>query len=193
MEKITFKTFFLKTFANFEGVENVPSGNPDYISVSGSEYWYVDEYVYRRADHWNANIATCSWFLNKDEFSSENGLKIGRCLLSDFKIKDSNFNLKSENIKINSKFSQLRKCLKTAKYNLNNVRENCGKRGKKFIDNFLKLSKGKNYLIIKGAMVCPYNFDSKRKSFFTLNLLKGNSSFEMSEIEKNLKTTKKVG
>lgn len=56
-------TFFMGTVTTFEGRDKVPSRPPDYVSNSGSEYWYTEEGVYRRSDHWGEQIASADWFL----------------------------------------------------------------------------------------------------------------------------------
>ena len=48
----------------------------DYISYRrgttdvSSEYWYTDEGVYRRSDHWGSDVASCSWYIEGREYSS---------------------------------------------------------------------------------------------------------------------------
>ena len=65
-KKIDRNNFFLYTMANFNEVDKTPNREPDYISRSGSQYWYEDDGVYRKSNHWGADIATCDWFLNGD-------------------------------------------------------------------------------------------------------------------------------
>lgn len=56
-EKVTYDNFFTQTSAVFEEQESRPKGAPDYVSNSGSRYWYGEdsrgEYVIREADHWS--------------------------------------------------------------------------------------------------------------------------------------------
>jgi len=40
-----------------------PNYPPDYVSDSGSKYWYMKDGVYRRSDHWGRNVASCNWYL----------------------------------------------------------------------------------------------------------------------------------
>ena len=66
-------------FKNSIGVweeSKVPRGKsktPDYKSYNrrtgkiSSEYWYTDEGVYRRSDHWGVGVASCDWALMTEE------------------------------------------------------------------------------------------------------------------------------
>ena len=38
---------------------------PNYISKSGSIYWYTEKYLYRLSNHWG-QVASCEWILRKD-------------------------------------------------------------------------------------------------------------------------------
>ena len=61
-EPITEENFFTSTVATFTPTEK-PKRPPDYISGSGSQYWYTEDGVTRYSDHWGSDVATCSWFL----------------------------------------------------------------------------------------------------------------------------------
>jgi len=64
----TKENFFLNTEANFSSCET-PERAPDYVSKSGSVYWYTDEGVVRAADHW-LGVASCKWTLDgADEYA----------------------------------------------------------------------------------------------------------------------------
>lgn len=54
--------FYLNTFARFfsVGLGSVPSRPCDYVSASGSMYWYENDGVYRLSDHWG-HVASCYW------------------------------------------------------------------------------------------------------------------------------------
>lgn len=52
-------SFYKCSYAIFNGCEK-PAREPDYISESGSAYWYSEDGVIREADHWG-NVATCIW------------------------------------------------------------------------------------------------------------------------------------
>lgn len=66
---VTADDYFTATVATWERAKP-PKGKPDYVSRSGSAYWYTDEGVYRSSDHWGSSVATCSWYLR-----GENDLK----------------------------------------------------------------------------------------------------------------------
>jgi len=82
-ENITFNDFHLATFANYIKIKSkeVPQVEPNFISRSGSKYWYVEDYVVRQSDHWGRTIASCNWLLNGCAYK---GLSQGKCKLSDF-------------------------------------------------------------------------------------------------------------
>lgn len=42
----------------------VAERDADYVSQSGSSYWYTDEGVYRSSDHWGEGVASCDWMLD---------------------------------------------------------------------------------------------------------------------------------
>ena len=52
--------FFDNTVALFNEVDK-PNRKPDFISLSGSKYWYYKKGLIRGADHWGNRIANCSW------------------------------------------------------------------------------------------------------------------------------------
>lgn len=56
--------FFDGTAAIFDLCET-PSTEPDYVSASGSKYWYVNGGVVRSSDHWGDGIASCSWYIRE--------------------------------------------------------------------------------------------------------------------------------
>ena len=87
-EEISFSNFHLNTIADFSSIyrSEVPSRKPDFISDSGSKYWYDGEYVIRQADHWG-ELGECTWTLDLKPYS---GLNQGKCLLSDFKTQNIN-------------------------------------------------------------------------------------------------------
>jgi len=96
-EEISFSNFHLNTIADFSSIyrSEVPSRKPDFISESGSKYWYDGEYVIRQADHWG-ELGECTWMLDSESYS---GLNQGKCLLSDFK--KQNIEMKDGGIIIN--------------------------------------------------------------------------------------------
>ncbi len=53
--------FMLGTFADFKKCKR-PKTDPDFVSDSGSKYWYVDDGVIRASSHWGPGIRTCDWY-----------------------------------------------------------------------------------------------------------------------------------
>ena len=97
---IDFNNFFLNTTAYFKGCKK-PKRKPDYVSDSGSEYWYSEDkkgkFVIRNSNHWVSyknfdrkskviqcmSIASCFWFLKTNEYSKPS--YAGKCYLKNFK------------------------------------------------------------------------------------------------------------
>ncbi|MBQ6655005.1 MAG: hypothetical protein IJM79_05720 [Erysipelotrichaceae bacterium] len=52
--------FFDYTVSIFDQCDK-PAGEPDFISPSGSCYWYSDEGVVRKANHWGNGLDNCDW------------------------------------------------------------------------------------------------------------------------------------
>lgn len=85
--------FFLSTSAIFTPVA-MPKRKPDFVSDSGSKYWYTKKGVVRASDHWGMRIASCNWALLADGETALNYLaidneclwneKAGFCKWSDF-------------------------------------------------------------------------------------------------------------
>lgn len=63
------RNFFSGTAADFTSVER-PNREPDYVSDSGSEYWYSADGVVRGSNHWGTDIASTDWFLDGVDASS---------------------------------------------------------------------------------------------------------------------------
>lgn len=75
----THGNFHLETSATFMPCET-PERLPDYVSDSGSQYWYEGDTVIRCANHWGS-VASCKWGYNgkaSDKYVS------GVCELSAF-------------------------------------------------------------------------------------------------------------
>ncbi|NUY79876.1 hypothetical protein HUK80_03135 [Flavobacterium sp. MAH-1] len=53
--------FHKSTFCIFKESET-PDRSPDYTSSSGSQYWFSDEGVFRKSNHWG-RAAKCKWRL----------------------------------------------------------------------------------------------------------------------------------
>ena len=54
--------FHLKSAATFKETAK-PDGAPDFVSESGSAYWYTTQGVFRLSNHWG-NVASCDWGLD---------------------------------------------------------------------------------------------------------------------------------
>ena len=65
MPSVSFDNFYKGTYANFKEVlpVAVPVRKPDFVSDSGSKYWFTAKSVIRQADHWG-KLDTCEWSLN---------------------------------------------------------------------------------------------------------------------------------
>lgn len=74
--------FFHSTFADFQKLakEEIPKGKPDFVSDSGSKYWYLKDGVIRYSNHWLRQVASCKWFLNGKNY----GTAYGYCEWKDF-------------------------------------------------------------------------------------------------------------
>ena len=71
----TRETFYKDTGAIFARCPR-PRRKPDYVSFSGSRYWYTDHGVYRYSDHWG-EVASCWWLLG-DRRTARASMNIGR-------------------------------------------------------------------------------------------------------------------
>lgn len=71
-----------------------PEREPDYVSESGSTYWYEPYGVYRLADHWGRDIGSNDWSIggyagSSWDFDGEQGALCGFASWSDFTLKES--------------------------------------------------------------------------------------------------------
>lgn len=79
--------FYEYTIAEFNFLEDKEYprfilNDPDYISDSGSIYWFNDEGVYRLSNHW-MQVGSCFWKINCKV--PTNGLSVlGFCKWTDF-------------------------------------------------------------------------------------------------------------
>ncbi len=87
MMKLKFhkQNFFKNTYCIFKtvAIEIIKDKTPDYISRSGSQYFYTDEGVYRISSHWG-RAATCKWRLQTEAANFRNGVKVGFAKWSSF-------------------------------------------------------------------------------------------------------------
>lgn len=86
------ENFYMGTKARWADAK-APEREADYISDSGSEYWYTDGGVFRMSSHWGSGVASCDWFLDYDESAWEdsNGIRCGFCPWDGFKAKGYEF------------------------------------------------------------------------------------------------------
>ena len=86
MEKSTeydFTNFYNGTYATWHHASmyecDILNTKPDYVSASGSRYWYRGNEVYRFADHWG-EVASCIW-----DLYGACGAVLAKCRLSAFR------------------------------------------------------------------------------------------------------------
>ena len=80
------KNYYMATKADFETCDE-PEREPDYISYSGSAYWYSDDGVVRSSDHWGTGVASCDWTLDgraESSFIDDGGRRSGFCPWASF-------------------------------------------------------------------------------------------------------------
>lgn len=75
--------FFQRTFCVFTEVAEWPATAPDYVSESGSRYYFFDDSVIRVSHHWG-RAATCKWRL-VPLADSKRGMRAGVAFWTDFK------------------------------------------------------------------------------------------------------------
>ena len=65
-----------------------PDRDPDFVSGSGSRYWYVDGGVVRESDHWLPFVASCDWALDGCYFN-DGQWRTGFCAFAGFKANEA--------------------------------------------------------------------------------------------------------
>ena len=68
--------YFAGTYGVFKQLKSEPSRRPDFISSTGSKYWYEGDYLIRSSNHWSGyfyghskidvgccRIASCKWYI----------------------------------------------------------------------------------------------------------------------------------
>jgi hypothetical protein len=77
--------FFIETEAVFTPC-TIPTREPDYVSDSGSEYWYTEDGVIRYSNHWGSHVGYCNWYFGYNDIDSWEweGYKAGYCAWSNF-------------------------------------------------------------------------------------------------------------
>lgn len=92
------ENFHDRTAAIFTALEAAPTRPADFTSPSGSEYWYSEQGLVRRSDHWMSSIRSCTWYMDGEVVVQEclNGetvtihgqahdeVRVGFCRWSDF-------------------------------------------------------------------------------------------------------------
>ena len=73
MKKYNRTNFFKHTFCIFNEVNpnELPKSIPDYVSKSESSYYFTEEGVYRKSNHWG-RAANCRWKLISNSYKSQN-------------------------------------------------------------------------------------------------------------------------
>lgn len=75
--------FYNRTIVNFVRCE-IPERMPDYVSYSGSAYWYYKNRVRRLSDHWGI-VSSCYWLI---EFQANRIFCCGEAIFEDFRKND---------------------------------------------------------------------------------------------------------
>lgn len=84
MKKYNQQNFFKHTFCEFTQVEDFQfPENTNYKSKSESMYFYTDEGVYRKSNHWG-RVANCRWKLISTENYKNQNIVIAFAKWSDF-------------------------------------------------------------------------------------------------------------
>lgn len=103
-DRITKNDFFIATKANWDFVKGISfedqssyKSKADFVSDSGSMYFYGNNGVHRISTHYSKKVASCSWLLEGKEFDGMNSSRrevtgnlpfaMGFCLWKDFKRK----------------------------------------------------------------------------------------------------------
>lgn len=90
-EPITRDNFYDHTACNWNEVDDKLFVKPDYVSDSGSKYWYTDNGVYRMSNHWGFGVGSCDWTLNAHpelSYRDEGSDRLGYAEWKDFKHTD---------------------------------------------------------------------------------------------------------
>jgi len=72
MKKYNRSNFFKHTYCIFNEVDpkEIPKEKPDYISKSNSSYYFTEEGVFRKSNHWG-RAANCRWKLVSTNYKSQ--------------------------------------------------------------------------------------------------------------------------
>ena len=87
---VTVENFFVATQGFFSPCSE-PVRKPDFVSngAGTSVYWYEDDMVIRKSNHWGFGIRKCDWFLAGENANNVNDLKtdditVAKCSFDDF-------------------------------------------------------------------------------------------------------------
>ncbi len=126
--------FFKHTYCIFTGVDlsEIANKKANYISKSGSSYFYEDAGVYRLSNHWG-RAANCRWRLEKSSLERSEGAKLGFAKWTSFYADTSNAELYFIKVDFDSNTAQYHHLLsekntqnslvKTSGYTLKRMRE----------------------------------------------------------------------
>lgn len=100
--------FFDNTMVLFEEVKK-PKGEADFVSGSGSRYWYFKDGIIRGSNHWGNHVANCDWALKRKDGSTTYGSScwatknfthelFGYAKWSDFVLKPQIFEIKDKEV-----------------------------------------------------------------------------------------------
>lgn len=82
-EKANKNNFFENSIGFWESKSSAPRREADYVSYNrrtgkvSSRYWYTEDGVYRKSNHWGSDVASCSWYIKGRRYSNE-GVSVGK-------------------------------------------------------------------------------------------------------------------
>lgn len=97
MTRVIDKTnFHLKSFGLFVRCKT-PDAEPDFVSNSGSKYWFIDDdkTLVRQANHWTHKILSCAWILNLGQDKQSSTPITAKIKFADLTERNSPLNRKS--------------------------------------------------------------------------------------------------
>ena len=75
--------FFENSVGFWEQKSSAPRREADYVSYDrrtgkvSSRYWYTEQGVYRKSNHWGSDVASCSWYIKGRRYSRD-GVSVGK-------------------------------------------------------------------------------------------------------------------
>lgn len=67
---ITIDNFFIKTFAVFNQIPEIPDGYSEFFRSGSNSVYYTNadkSHIVRASNHWGSKIRECAWFLKTDQ------------------------------------------------------------------------------------------------------------------------------